>query len=122
MNSSVFTKWLELLGKAWITRDPDIAASICAKNVVYYEDPFQKPLKGRPAVRKIWEEVPKTQKNISFTYDIITVYNQTGIAHWSASYTSVSSGTRETLDGVFIVTLDKKGLCEEFRMWWNTKT
>lgn len=102
-------------------RDPDMAAGLCTENVLYYEDPFRDPFKGRAAVRKIWEEVPKTQKDILFSSDIIDVVSQTGIAHWSASYTKISSGKRIALDGVFIVTLNKDGLCTEFHMWWNKK-
>ncbi len=103
-------------------RDPDMAAGLCAENVLYYEDPFAEPLEGRTAVREIWEEVPKTQKDIRFTFDIMAVHGQMGIAHWSASYTKISSGKRVPLDGVFVVTLDEKGLCSEFRMWWNSKS
>lgn len=117
----MFTKWLDHLGKAWVMRDPEKAAGLCAENVLYYEDPFQDPLKGRAAVRKIWEEVPKTQKDIHFSSDVIAVAGQTGIAHWSASYTKISNGNRVALDGIFFVTLDGKGLCKEFRMWWNSK-
>lgn len=121
MNNSLFAKWLDQLGKAWVLRDPDMAASLCAENVLYYEDPFQNPYKGRTAVRKIWTEVPKTQKDITFTYDVVSVFDHLGIAHWSASYTKISNGERILLDGVFFVKLNEQGLCQEFHMWWNKK-
>lgn len=121
MNNSAFTKWFDQLGKAWISRDPDMAADICTEDVLYYEDPFQKPYKGRTAVRKIWEEVPKTQKDIRFTHEMVSVVGHLGIAHWSASYTKISNDERVELDGVFIVRLNEQGLCQEFHMWWNKK-
>lgn len=98
-----------------------MAAGLCADDVLYYEDPFQDPYKGRTAVRNLWEEVPKTQKDITFTYEVISVLGQLGIAHWSASYTKIFSGERVVLDGVFFVKLNEKGLCQEFHMWWNRK-
>ncbi len=122
MNRSELSSWVEQLGKAWIKRDPDLAASLCAERVTYYEDPFQAPLKGRDAVRKVWEEVPKTQKEIHFSHDVIAIVSRTGIAHWAASYTNISNGMRVELDGIFVVVLDKEGLCKEFHMWWNKKT
>lgn len=121
MTHQEFSTWVERLGKAWVARDPDMAAGLCAENVLYYEDPFEEPLEGRAAVQEIWEEVPKIQKDIRFTHDVTAVNGQMGIAHWSASYAKISSGKRVALDGVFVVTLDEKGLCSEFRMWWNSK-
>lgn len=122
MTHKEFSEWVERLGKAWITRDPLMAAELCAEDVLYYEDPFREPLRGRGAVKKVWEEVPKTQKDIRFIYDVIALEAQTGVAHWSASYTKISSGERVVLDGVFFVKLNEQGLCQEFHMWWNRKT
>ncbi|MBI5621036.1 nuclear transport factor 2 family protein [Candidatus Gottesmanbacteria bacterium] len=121
MNRSQFSLWVKRLEEAWVKRDPDMAAGLCALNVKYYEDPFQAPFIGRIAVKKIWEEVPKTQRDIHFSHDVIAIVSQTGTAHWIASYTTISNGLRVELDGIFIVTLDKDGLCTEFHMWWNKK-
>lgn len=116
----VFRHWFDELGRAWMTRNPNVIVAACAENVLYYEDPFQKPLRGKESVRRLWVEVPKTQKDIHFSYNIIATAHETGIAHWSARFTRVPNGTKAALDGIFVVTLNEKGLCKEFHQWWNS--
>jgi hypothetical protein len=122
MGKGVFEKWLNALGEAWIHRDPAAASNLCSENVIYYEDPFLPPLKGREAVKKIWLDVPTTQKGIKFVYKIITVSEDLGIAEWSASFIRVPSNTKAKLRGIYLVKLNSKGLCAEFHQWWNNKS
>jgi len=116
-----FKNWLDTLGQAWITRDPKAAANICAKNVLYFETPFDKPLTSKKEVENIWQEVPASQKDIEFSYGIVSVNNEVGIAKWRASFTRLPSEVRDTLDGIYIVELDDNGLCTEFHQWWVAK-
>lgn len=121
MNHSSFKHWLDALGQAWITRNPKAAAEICAENVLYFETPFDKPLTSKKEIEKIWQEVPESQKDIEFSYEIINVNQKIGVAKWRASFTRLPSGIRDTLVGVYFVKLDKNGLCKEFHQWWVAK-
>ena len=121
MNPNSFKKWLDALGQAWINRDPKSAAAICAKNLFYFETPFDKPLTSRKEVEEIWQEVPNSQKDIEFYYEIVSVNQKIGIAKWRASFTRLPSGIRDILDGVYFVKLDNNGLCKEFHQWWVVK-
>ena len=100
---------------------PKAAARICAEKVEYFENPFGKPLNTREEIIKTWSEVPQTQKDIKFKYDIVTVNNEFGRAHWEASLIRIPSGKKDKLDGIFIVYLNSKGLCIKFRQWWVIK-
>lgn len=121
VNLKSLSKWLDDLGQAWINRNPKAAAEICAENVLYFENPFDKPLTSRKEVEEIWHEVPNYQKDIKFSYEIISVNKQVGIAKWRASFTRLPSGIRDTLDGIYLVKLDNDGLCKEFHQWWVVK-
>lgn len=116
-----FDTWLKNLGKAWVEKDLQLIADICAKNVKYYETPFGKPYTNPVAVKKLWQEVPDNQKDIIFKYDILAVTVTAGIAHWQAEYTRIKNNERVVLDGVFYVELNKAGLCTKFRQWWVVK-
>ena len=118
MNHSSFKHWLDTLGQAWITRNPKTVANICAEKVLYFETPFDKPLVSKKEVEKIWQEVPNSQKDIEFSYKIVSVNQEIGVAKWRASFTRLPSGIRDTLDGVYFVKLDNNGLCKEFHQWW----
>ena len=45
-----------------------------------------------------------------------------GIAKWHAKFTRLPSKEKTELDGIFLVSLDNKGQCIEFRQWYNAKT
>jgi len=122
MNDKSFSKWLDALGKAWISRNPIAASDLCSKNVIYFEDPFLSPLQGREAVKKIWLDVPTTQKDVKFSYKIISISEDFGIAEWDASFTRIPANTEAELKGIYLVKLDNNGLCTEFHQWWNSKS
>lgn len=121
MNRKSFETWLRSLGSAWETRDPQAAADICAEDVVYHETPFGEPLRSRSEVKQIWQEVPESQKDIHFSYEIITVNRKLGVARWNAAFTRVPSGIEDVLDGIFVVSLNNDGLCTVFHQWWVVK-
>jgi hypothetical protein len=121
MRRSVFDNWVKTLGEGWTTKDPQKVANVCAGNILYYEDPFQSPIKGRDSVRKLWADVPVSQKDVEFKHELLATKGNVGIAHFSASFTRIPSGVRSHLEGVFLFTLNENGLCSEFHWWWNTK-
>ncbi len=92
-----------ILGKykiAWEQRDPDLAIELFTANATYHEDPFdRKPMKGRKQIYDYWAAIPRFQKNISFSHR--PVFNITGSniwgAEWTAAYTKVKTGGRNTL-------------------------
>jgi len=53
--------WLDALKHAWEERDPLAAANLFSVDAVYRETPFEEPMRGREAILKYWEPVPKTQ-------------------------------------------------------------
>jgi ketosteroid isomerase-like protein len=114
----LFRRWFDALGKAWTNQDPKAAADICTNDVVYYETPFGDPLRSKTEVEQVWKDVPRSQKDIDFNYEVLTINGDLGIAHWRASFTRIPSGIKVTLDGIFTVKLNKNGLCKEFRQWW----
>lgn len=121
MTKKQFDQWLKQLGRAWVEKNPQIIADICAKNVVYHETPFSKPYTSPAAVKKLWQEVPETQKDIKFDYQILVVTKKFGYAHWSAKFNRIKENRKAILDGIFLVKLNRQGLCTLFKMWWVAK-
>lgn len=121
MNEDNLQNWLSTLDRAWVERKPELIGSICAEDVKYYENPFEKPRIGKQAVIDEWQNVPSSQRDITFKFDIIGIANGVGIAHWHASFTRIPQMKTDTLDGIFTIKLNEAGLCTEFHMWWVTK-
>jgi len=114
--------WLERYGGAWEQRDAAGAAGLFTENALYHEMPFDAPKAGRTGIRDYWATVTADQRNVHFESQVLAVDGQTGVAHWSASLTSASSGVRVELDGAFVLTFDDNGLCSELREWWHVRT
>jgi len=120
MTNGQFDTWLKGLKDAWETRNPQAAIDLCAKDVLWYETPFSKPLTTKEEIFTEWQTVPAGQKDITVSYEIIVVTEEFGIAHWSATFTRIPTGERAHLDGIYKVSLNDKNLCTEFHQWYNS--
>lgn len=119
MTKSKLERWLEAYGHAWETRDPDAAASLFTHDALYYETPFGEPARGRDGVREYWARATKIHKDVRFSYEVLSVSDDRGIAWWSAEYTRTTTGVQATLDGILVLSFDENGLCRELREWWH---
>jgi len=121
MNENDFRAWLDAYGRAWQDRDPQAAAQLYAEDGSYQVTPFLPPMKGREAIRDYWVEVTQTEKDITFSYEILTVTENFGVAHWRASFERIPPGLNTRLDGIFVIRLDANGKCMALREWWHKR-
>lgn len=119
MNPTEVESWLERYRRAWENRDPSAAAALFSENAKYHETPFQAPALGRDGVREYWTNATRNQADVSFSYEVLSVSGDRGIARWRASFARVSSGVKASLDGIFLLEFDDDGLCRELREWWH---
>ena len=122
LTSAALDAWLKDYEQAWELRDADRAAALFTEDARYHEMPFDPPKLGRKGIRDYWTTVTADQRNVDFKFEIVAVNGQTGVARWSASLISASSGVRVELDGAFVLTFDAGGLCSELREWWHVRT
>lgn len=120
MNRAALERWLQAYGRAWETRDPSAAAELFADRVRYYETPFAEPAIGRQGVLEYWASATRGQRDVSFSFEIVTLDAGTGVVRWSAELTRATSGSHRKLDGVFLLSFDDQGLCTELREWWHS--
>lgn len=113
--------WLNDYGKAWESKKADKAVKLFSADATYQESPYDAPFVGKQAIHDYWSNVTKDQKNIEFTSEVLSVSGNTGIAHWHAEFTQPSSGSKVTLDGIFVLQFAADGLCHELKEWWHFK-
>jgi ketosteroid isomerase-like protein len=113
--------WLYEYREAWQNRQPDQAAALFADNAEYFETPFDAPARGPDAIREYWEDVPRSQEDITFQSRVLAVAGDTAIAHWQARFRRVPSGREVELDGVFVLVFNRAGLCTSLREWWHRR-
>jgi len=119
MERAEFERWLDAYGRAWEGRDAQAAAALYAEDGTYQVTPFVEPLRGRAAILEYWREVARTEENIQFGFEVLTVTAESGIAHWWASFVRVPPGMPTKLDGIFLIALDASGKCTSLREWWH---
>jgi hypothetical protein len=119
MNSDVLSTWLNDFGRAWILRDSMQASALFTDEAIYQEGPFSDPLRGRPAIRTYWDQTTADQSDIDFGFEIFSMNPNLGIAHWWASYTSMTTNEFVKLDGIAVISLNAQNLCISFHEWSN---
>ena len=78
-------------------------------------------MKGIDAIRKYWNAVADTQKDVKFEYEILESNNSHGIAHWKSSFVRAKQNTLVLLDGILVAHLDSENKCIRFQEWWQSK-
>lgn len=111
--------WLEGYEEAWETLDADKAAALFAEDATYRDNPYADPYRGRAGVHEYWTAVTSDQQDVDFSYEVLSVSANTGIAHWHSELTQASSGARIVLDGIFVLEFTPEGLCQSLEEWWH---
>lgn len=111
--------WLKGYEQAWETLDPDKAAALFTEEATYRDDPYTEPYRGRKGIHDYWASVTSDQQDVAFTYEILSVSGNTGIAHWHSEFTQKSSGSAIVLDGIFVLEFNPEGLCQSLKEWWH---
>ena len=122
MDHTTFTTWMDTIGRAWVTRDPQLAADLFTDDATYHENPFDEPLRGRAAITDYWAKLPQQQDQIEFDYTVLEVTPTTGVARWAASFVRLPTGEKARLEGVLIATFaEGAARAHGFREWWHVQ-
>ena len=120
LNHDSFKAWLDLHGKAWTERNPELIRDLFVQDAKYLEKPFSTPFDGIDSIIEYWQGVAQTQKDVSFQYKILAIYQDLGIAHFAASFLRDQT-TQVKLDGIFLVKLNSQNKCTRFEEWWQSQ-
>lgn len=122
ISSGIFNKWLSSYGMAWEEGDPQQAANLFAEGASYQVTQFDEPMVGKEAIQIYWLAGPgSNQKEVSFSYRIISVRGNEGIARWQANFQRTDSNNSVELDGILIAEFDDSGSCTDFKEWWHQR-
>lgn len=113
--------WLGAYERAWEGKDPDAAAALFAADARYFETPYAEPFEGPDGVKAYWSRVTADQRDIDFEYSIVTVEGRSGIATWSARFTTISGGAKVELNGIFLLEFADNRRCVQLREWWHAR-
>ncbi|MFN2316916.1 MAG: nuclear transport factor 2 family protein [Gemmatimonadales bacterium] len=109
---------MDTFAKGWSKTDLELLMSVFAEEAVFIETPFSTPLKGAPAIRRWWADVPYYQSEITVTTGEIY-----GAGPWfSTEFKAVFRRRRtgesvEARGAIFCETTGEQ--ITEMRMYWH---
>lgn len=103
--------WLTKLKINWGQKNIDGVLSLFSPDVLYYETPFHKLLDFNE-IRKEWEVI-KDQNQISFEFNVFSGSNNKFTVQWDLKYSN-NENIRFHFKGLYLITLNKAGLCDQF--------
>ena len=116
MTHEVARQLIEVYGKAWETRDPDLIVTIFTDEATY-NDPKEPENIGREAIRQYWvTKVIGEQDNIKFDLRNLWIEGDTVIAEWHATFTDTKRNLNIEMEevAIFSVQGDKFSSLREY--------
>ena len=107
---------LEVYGRAWMTKDVDLIATIFSEDATYL-DPAEPINIGKPAIKHYWQtKVLENQTDIKFNLLSVWIDGNTVIAQWEASFKDVKRRMNVSLAevGIFELRNDQFSSLKEF--------
>lgn len=121
MNHEEATKLLEVYGRAWVTRDPELIVTIFTEEATY-NDPKEPENIGRDAIKNYWQyKVVGEQENITFDLKNVWVVAGGGtvIAEWHATFKDIKRNVFVDMTEVAIFTV-KDGKFSALREYYKS--
>lgn len=117
-----FGRWLKGYGEAWESGNPQLAVELFTDDARYFETPFDEPMNGRQAIYRYWTEgAGQSQRDVQFSFRILGLDQNAGIAQWEAKFVRIPSGRQVELNGVLLAEFGEGGKCTVFREWWHRR-
>ena len=121
MENKELVNWLNNFKEAWEERNTEKVISLFSKDVIYFESPLNKPCENLEAVSSLWKVVPTNQKDVIFNFEIISNTEKISVVNWKLSRIKLPNKEKEIVDGIFLISLNKEGLCTLFKQWRASK-
>ena len=106
---SEITDWLEKFKNNWEEKQPEKVLELFTEDVKYFERPDQ--VLEKDEIRSEWENI-KQQEDIELNTKLFSEDSNRFTVQWNLSYKK--NGEKTELNGIYLIVLDDRGLCEEF--------
>ncbi len=109
--------WLDRYSHAWLTQDAGLAEMLFAVEATYSFDPFQPPLRGRPAIQEYWRAATDPQREVDLTFEPPIVDGSRAAVRWWVTF-STEDGSR-TVTAVLVLAFNDDGECTHLEEFWT---
>jgi hypothetical protein len=113
--------WLDGYSRAWKTYDPEQIGELFSEDAVYFDNPFDEPVRGREAIVAWWLEDPDEEGTYEGRYRPVLVAGGQAVANGYSRYLDGDGGVVKEFDNLFLLRFDADGRCVEYREWYMRK-
>lgn len=116
-----YEKWTKEFMESWKALDWKRMLETLDENVKYYENPIDEPCRNFEEVTNLWNVVADNQKDICYEFQIVSYDENICIINWQMTRTMTKNNTKQEIDGIFQISLNKDGKCTFFKQWRFTR-
>ena len=108
-------RWVAAYECAWRTPGTETLAQIFTPDATYRQGPYEEPVIGLPAIRRMWEEERQGPGEVfSMTSDIVAVDGATAVVRVGVGY---GHPVRQEYRDLWVMRFADDGLCSSFEEW-----
>lgn len=116
-----YEKWTKEFMESWKALDWKRTLKTLDENIKYYENPIDEPCRNFEEVTNLWNVVADNQKDICYEFQIVSYDENICIINWQMTRTMTKNNTKQEIDGIFQISLNKDGKCTFFKQWRFTR-
>jgi ketosteroid isomerase-like protein len=121
VDTEAVAAWLDGYSHAWGTYDPAEIGALFSEDAVYFDNPFDEPVRGREAIVASWLEDPDEEGTYEGRYRPVLVAGDQAVANGYSRYLDGDGGGVKEYDNLFLLRFDADGRCAEYREWYMRK-
>ncbi len=112
---AMVSRWLAGYEAAWRTPGTEGLASLFTGNATYVQSPYEPPVTGLDAIRRMWEEEREGPEEVfTLATDIIAVDGPVAVVRAGVRY---GDPPRQEYRDLWVIRLTGDGLCTWFEEW-----
>lgn len=112
---------IERFGKSWEEGNAESIAEIFSEDGVLLPDPFDPPLRGRPAILEYWKDIPREQAEISFRFGEIYLAGPWFGTEFKCTFRRRRTGSWVDVRGALFCETSEDFI-SEMRMYWHRES
>jgi ketosteroid isomerase-like protein len=118
VDRAALTAWIEAYERAWRAPGTEALAGLFAEDAVYLTSPVADPVRGLPAIARLWEAERAPGEAFAMRHEVVAVEGDTGVVRVEVDY---ERPRRTRYVDLWIVRLGDDGRCRHFEEWYFTR-
>lgn len=115
-------KLINIFGKAWMNKDPEMIPKIFTNDARYYEYVLKKPIVGHAGIKKFWKDMVHKQRDIRFRLLNLYIEKNTAVAECEVSFYTRRRGIEVKIHMNLLMLLRvRNGKISAIREYWSTE-